>query len=108
MGMFDHVTCQVEGWECKKWQSKDTPEQMMSEYTITRDGILLDEQLQKEWFTGAINFYTLDEDAEDCRDTVIEVSALFLQGELVAMVKGGAGVLDHEYCIWKPCIGGGT
>lgn len=60
MGMFDYIDCEYplpEGAPTRNFQSKDTPDQMLTQYLITEDGRLLNGEGELVDFDGEIEFY---------------------------------------------------
>ena len=101
MGMFDYIT-----YGGTQYQTKDTPDQFMSNYEIRGDelwyrkvesewienedtlfgGYL--EEVSAEWlflkdFDGSIVFYTSDKESKEW----IEYKALFMDGRMIKIVK---------------------
>lgn len=89
MGMFDYITCEYPlgdtRAECCIFQTKDTPDCYLSEYTITNEGrlILASSRLrgfkgeEDQNFHGSITFYT------DVGNEWLEYQAIFIDGNLV-------------------------
>lgn len=111
MGMFDYVVCEypidLEKHSERLFQTKDTSDQCLTTYKITKEGELLIEKYDLEFpnrdnfelsplerlaskkvnetwtkvnFTGEIRFYDVDEDENGF--VFQEFSAQFLKGEL--------------------------
>jgi len=106
MGMFDYVH-----FEGKRYQSKDTPYQLMDNYEIRDDGTLWHEDYDAEWiddeghfggylrpinlqwtwcdtFDGVIRFSREDEARGGWKnDAWIEYEALFMDGRMIKLTQ---------------------
>lgn len=84
MGMFDNIICEHKlpgSPNVKEWQTKDTPDQYLSKYTITKDGCLNQDGKPLD-YTREIHFYGIDQAGR-----YREYRATFLHGNLVEKIK---------------------
>ena len=102
MGMFDHIT-----YEGQKYQTKDTPDQFISDYEI-RENELWYRRVESKWvegggglfgghleevshcwefcedFDGSVRFYREDKENGGWKnDKWIEYKALFMNGKII-------------------------
>lgn len=88
MGMFDYLKCEYPldaPSTVEEWQTKDTPGQFLGTYTITKDGLLLEDG-EPISFRGEIVFYGNETiDGKDDYTKWWEYSALFDDGKLINM-----------------------
>lgn len=88
MGVFDYIKCEYPidaPQTIHEWQTKDTPDQFLRTYTISKEGYLLSDG-QTVDFTGEIRFYGNERiNGRENYEKWWEYSAMFDNGKLLTL-----------------------